>query len=67
MTHREEARRAEIEILRRMTPDQKISVMNSLILQAVEMKEASLRQTQPDLSDAARSAEAWRLVTRGAS
>lgn len=65
MSHHDEARRAELESLRRMTPEQKISVMNGLILQAVRMKEASLRLTQPALSPGARSAKAWKLVTRG--
>ena len=64
MSHREDARHAEIQILRRMTPEQKISVMNGLILQAVKMKESSLRLTRPELSGSERSSEAWRLVTR---
>ena len=44
-------RRQEFEILRRMTPRQKLDVMNGMIGQAVELKEAWLRTTEPNLDE----------------
>ena len=60
-----DARRAEIEILRRMTGAEKLAVMNALILQAVDLKEAWLRSTRPELRGDALRAQAWKLVTGG--
>lgn len=41
----------DIEILRQMTPEQKLAVMRSLIRQAYALKEAGVRALHPDLSD----------------
>ena len=41
----------EIEILRRMTPEQKLAVMRTLIRQAYELKAAGLRAMHPELSE----------------
>ena len=40
----------DIEILREMTPEQKLAVMRSLIRQAYALKEAGLRALHPELS-----------------
>jgi hypothetical protein len=65
MSSMQDARRAEIEILRSMTPARKLEVMHRLIIQAVDLKEAWLRSTRPDLQGDALRREAWRLVTGG--
>lgn len=44
-------REAELEILRRMTPERKLSVMRSLIRQAYELKAAGIRAAGPELSE----------------
>ena len=62
----EEARRTEIEILRKMTPADRIAVMHGLILQAVALKEAWLREQEPGLEPDELRAKAWNLVTGGA-
>lgn len=41
----------DIEILRRMTPEQKLAVMRSLIRQAYALKEAGVRALDPTLSE----------------
>lgn len=41
----------DIEILRRMTPEQKLAVMRSLIRQAYALKEAGVRALHPDLTE----------------
>ena len=41
----------EVEILRRMTPAQKLAVMNALIRQAYELKAAALRARWPEMPE----------------
>jgi hypothetical protein len=41
----------ETEVLRRMTPEQKLAVMRSLIRQAYALKAAGIRALDPELSD----------------
>jgi len=41
----------DIEILRQMTPEQKLAVMRSLIRQAYALKEAGVRALHPELSE----------------
>jgi len=55
----------EVELLRRMTPAEKLDVMRSLIRQAYELKAAGLRVLHPTLSDEEVEAEARRLVADG--
>jgi hypothetical protein len=52
----------DTEILRRMSPEQKLTVMHALIRQAWELKAAAIRMRQPDLSEPAVHARAWELV-----
>jgi hypothetical protein len=52
----------DTEILRRMSPEQKLKVMHTLIRQAWELKAAAIRVRQPDLSEAVVQARAWELV-----
>ncbi len=40
----------EIELLRRMSPERKLAVMQSLIQQAYDLKEAWIRSQTPELS-----------------
>ena len=58
-------RSQELEILRRMTPQQKLDVMNGMIRQAVELKEAWLRATEPDLDEVEIRSRARDLVAGG--
>ena len=57
--------RRELEILRQMTPRQKLDVMNGMIRQAVELKEAWLRATEPDLDEMEIRSRARDLVAGG--
>ncbi|MGD2070599.1 MAG: hypothetical protein PVI57_18140 [Gemmatimonadota bacterium] len=41
----------DIEILRSMTPEQKLAVMRSLIRQAYALKEAGVRAVHPELAE----------------
>ena len=41
----------EVTVLRRMTPAQKLAVMQTLIRQAYELKAAGIRASQPDLPE----------------
>lgn len=41
----------DMEILRSMTPEQKLAVMRSLIRQAYALKEAGVRAVHPDLAE----------------
>ena len=41
----------ETEALRRMTPGQKLAVMNALIRQAYELKAAAVRTRWPEMSE----------------
>lgn len=41
----------DIQILREMTPEQKLAVMRTLIRQAYALKEAGIRALQPDLPE----------------
>ena len=41
----------ELDILRRMTPAQKLAVMNALIRQAYELRAAALRARWPDMPE----------------
>ena len=58
-------RRQELAILCRMTPRQKLDVMNGMIQQAVELKEAWLRTTEPDLDGPEIRSKARELVAGG--
>jgi len=60
-------RRQELEILRRMTPHQKLDVMNGMIRQAVELKEAWLRTVEPDLNESEIRSKARELVAGGST
>ncbi len=60
-------RRQELEILRRMTPHQKLDVMNGMIRQAVELKEAWLRTIEPDLNESEIRSKARELVAGGST
>ena len=57
----------EYEILRQMTPRQKLDVMNGMIRQAVELKEAWLRATEPSLDEAEIRSKARELVAGGST
>lgn len=41
----------DIEILREMTPEQKLAVMRTLLRQAYALKEAGIRAFHPELAD----------------
>lgn len=57
-----EPREVELEALRRMTPAEKVAVMNALIRQAYELKTAGIRMARPDLSEEEVRARARELV-----
>jgi hypothetical protein len=57
-----EALQQETDTLRRMSPEQKLTVMRGLIRQAWELKAAVIRARQPELSEAEVRARAWELV-----
>lgn len=61
----DESRRAELEALRRMTPQQKLAVMRGLIRQAYELKAAGIRAAHPDLSEEEVRARTRELVGGG--
>jgi hypothetical protein len=42
----------EIDVLRAMTPAQKLTVMHALIRQAYQLKAAAITERRPDLSQA---------------
>jgi len=48
--HRMATDERDIEVLRGMTPEQKLAVMKSLIRQAYALKEAGIRALHPELS-----------------
>ena len=48
----DDQRRKEREVLRQMSPAEKLSVMTSLIRVAYRLKAACIRKTEPDLSEA---------------
>jgi hypothetical protein len=50
-----------------MSPQQKLDIMNGMIRQAVELKEAWLRTTEPDLDEAQIAAKARELVAGGST
>lgn len=52
----------ELEVLRRMTPAQKLAAMHSMIRLAYDLKVATLRAAHPDLSDGEVWARACALV-----
>jgi hypothetical protein len=52
----------EVELLRRMTPTEKLEVMGHLIRQAYELKAAGLRSVHPEWSEQEVEAETRRLV-----
>ncbi len=66
-TAMDDDRRQELEILRRMTPSKKLDVMNGMIRQAVELKEAWLRTTEPDLDEEEIRSKARELVAGGST
>lgn len=55
----------EIDLLRRMTPAQKIAVLNGLIRNARALKEAGIRAANPDLPEDEVRRRARELVARG--
>lgn len=55
----------EVELLRRMTPAEKLEVMGHLIRQAYELKAAGLRAVHPEWSQQEVEAETRRLVGGG--
>lgn len=57
----------EYEILRRMTPAKKLAVLRSLIRQAYELKEATIRASNPDIGDQEARARARGMVGGGRS
>jgi hypothetical protein len=57
-----EALQQETDTLRRMSPEQKLTVMHALIRQAWELKAAVIRAQQPELSETEVRARAWELV-----
>jgi hypothetical protein len=57
-----DASEAEIAVLRRMTPAQKLAVMRTLIRQAYELKVAGIRASHPDLPEEEVWARARTLV-----
>lgn len=52
----------EVELLRRMTPAEKLEVMGHLIRQAYALKAAGLRAHHPEWSEQEVEAETRRLV-----
>lgn len=52
----------EVELLRRMSPAEKLGVMDSLIRQAYELKAAALRSMRPDWTEEEIEAETRRSV-----
>lgn len=52
----------EVELLRRMTPGEKLEVMGHLIRQAYQLKAAGLRAVHPQWSEQEVEAETRRLV-----
>ncbi len=60
-----EALQQDTDSLRRMSPEQKLTVMHSLIRQAWALKAAAIRARQPELSEAEVRARAWELVGGG--
>lgn len=59
------AREHDIEILRQLTPSAKLAVMHGLIRQALELKVAWVRSTEPHLDDEATWRRARELVLGG--
>jgi hypothetical protein len=57
-----DALQQDTDILRRMSPEQKLTVMHALIRQAWEFKAAAIRARQPDLSEPVVRAQAWEMV-----
>jgi hypothetical protein len=57
-----EALQQETDSLRRMSPEQKLTVMRALTRQAWELKAAAVRARQPELSEPEVRARAWELV-----
>ena len=54
----------ELEVLRRMTPAEKLAVMHGLIRQAYELKAAGIRAMRPELSEDEAKALTLDLVGR---
>ena len=61
----DESQRVEEELLRRLSPAEKIAIMNALIRQARALKEAWVRATHPELSDEAVRAKVAELMGGG--
>lgn len=55
-------RERDIEVLRRMTPAEKVAVMNSLVRQAYALAAAGVRLRDPDLPEEEVEAKARALV-----
>ncbi len=52
----------DTEIVRRMSPEEKLAVMHALIRQAWELKAVVIRSREPELSEAEVTARAWEMV-----
>lgn len=55
----------EIELLRRMTPSEKLAVLNRMIREAYELKAAGIRLAHPDWSEKEVRTRARELVGGG--
>lgn len=55
----------ELEILRSMTPEQKLDVMHGLIRTGLELKEAGIRALEPDLDDEGVRRKLLQILARG--
>lgn len=57
-----EAFQRDTEIVRRMSPEEKLAVMHGLIRQAWELKAAVIRSREPELPEDEVRSRAWKLV-----
>jgi hypothetical protein len=57
----------DLEILRRMTPTQKLAVMQALWRQAWDLKSAGVRMQHPEWSEARVATEVREIFLRGAA
>lgn len=57
-----EALQRDTEIVRRMSPEEKLAVMHGLIRQAWELKAAVIRSREPELSEDEVRRRAWKMV-----
>lgn len=55
----------ELEILRSMTPARKLDVMHGLIRTGLELKEAGIRASEPELDDEGVRRKLLQILARG--